>query len=120
VKNFVHNPNPNRIREEEDDGPTPTQRATGSLQAVCSYLLLETFPFADRAYLQLVAFAESATLCRHVVGSTVFGKNVIDSKRFQSICRYFDEPIDETNQELVKTYCNRMCDVGVSRWKPIS
>jgi len=34
VKNFVHNSNPNRVREEEDDGPSPTQRATGSLQAV--------------------------------------------------------------------------------------
>lgn len=35
----------------------------------------------------------------------------------QSICRYFDEPIDDTNEELVKTYCNRMCDVRVSESK---
>lgn len=42
----------------------------------------------------LIQFAESSTICRHV-----------------SICRYFGEAIDVTDKELVKTFCNRMCDV---------
>ncbi|KDQ62727.1 hypothetical protein JAAARDRAFT_66384 [Jaapia argillacea MUCL 33604] len=42
----------------------------------------------------LTNFAENVNLCRHV-----------------SICRYFGEPIDEKNEELVKKYCNFMCDV---------
>ncbi|CAA7263963.1 unnamed protein product [Cyclocybe aegerita] len=74
VKRFVKT-DPNRRRDKEDDEPTPTQRASGSLDS-------------------LIQFAESATLCRHV-----------------SICRYFGEPIDEKDEELVKVYCDNMCDV---------
>ncbi|KDR82966.1 hypothetical protein GALMADRAFT_220967 [Galerina marginata CBS 339.88] len=74
VQRFVGASSSNRNREE-DDGPTPTQRAAGSFES-------------------LIKFAESATLCRHV-----------------SICRYFGEPIDENDQEIMKMYCNRMCDV---------
>lgn len=55
-------------------------------------------------------------MCRHVVGSIVFNPlQQILKTLSQSICRYFDEPIDDTNEELVKTYCNRMCDVRVSK-----
>ncbi|KAJ7741355.1 ATP-dependent DNA helicase [Mycena metata] len=42
----------------------------------------------------LVQFAESTDICRHV-----------------AICRYFGEPIDMADTEVVKKYCNRMCDI---------
>ncbi|KAJ7643735.1 ATP-dependent DNA helicase [Roridomyces roridus] len=42
----------------------------------------------------LVQFAESTEICRHV-----------------AICRYFGEPIDLKDEELVKKYCNNMCDI---------
>ncbi|KAJ7143581.1 P-loop containing nucleoside triphosphate hydrolase protein [Mycena crocata] len=42
----------------------------------------------------LVQFAESTEICRHV-----------------AICRYFGEPIDMADGELVKKYCNKMCDI---------
>ncbi|KAJ7701417.1 P-loop containing nucleoside triphosphate hydrolase protein [Mycena rosella] len=28
-----------------------------------------------------------------------------------SICRYFGEPIDMTDQDIVRKYCNKMCDI---------
>ncbi|KAJ7464681.1 ATP-dependent DNA helicase [Mycena galericulata] len=42
----------------------------------------------------LVQFAESTEVCRHV-----------------AICRYFGEPIDMADEEVVKKYCNKMCDI---------
>ncbi|KAF8628675.1 hypothetical protein AX15_003798 [Amanita polypyramis BW_CC] len=42
----------------------------------------------------LIQFAESTTTCRHV-----------------SICRYFGEIIDESNEDVLRKYCNKMCDV---------
>ncbi|KAF7364828.1 ATP-dependent DNA helicase [Mycena venus] len=42
----------------------------------------------------LVQFAERTDICRHV-----------------SICRYFGEPIDMADEEVVKKYCNKMCDI---------
>jgi hypothetical protein len=95
----------------------------GQLVACRQYVLTycsNTLPLANREHFQLIAFTESAALCRHVVSSITSAQNLINFQPFQSICHYFDEPIDETNQELVKTYCNRMCDVGVLGWKPIS
>ncbi|PPQ71044.1 hypothetical protein CVT24_011925 [Panaeolus cyanescens] len=78
VKRLIHAPLPGDASmsfPDEDMGPSPTQQAAGSLDA-------------------LIQFAESSKLCRHV-----------------SICRYFGEPIDDTNEELVKIYCDKMCDV---------
>ncbi|KAF9046112.1 P-loop containing nucleoside triphosphate hydrolase protein, partial [Panaeolus papilionaceus] len=78
VKRFIRASHPDGSAAavaDEDEGPSPTQQAAGSLDA-------------------LIQFAESSKLCRHV-----------------SICRYFGEPIDETNEELLKIYCNKMCDV---------
>ncbi|KAJ7617494.1 ATP-dependent DNA helicase [Mycena polygramma] len=42
----------------------------------------------------LVQFAESTEICRHV-----------------SICRYFGEPIDMEDKDVVGKYCNKMCDI---------
>ncbi|KAF7299551.1 ATP-dependent DNA helicase [Mycena chlorophos] len=42
----------------------------------------------------LIDFAESTTVCRHV-----------------AICRYFGEPIDEKDTNMVRKYCNKMCDI---------
>ncbi|KAJ6585409.1 P-loop containing nucleoside triphosphate hydrolase protein [Mycena capillaripes] len=42
----------------------------------------------------LIQFAESTSICRHV-----------------AICRYFGEPIDMDDEEVVKKYCNKMCDI---------
>ncbi|KAI0770381.1 P-loop containing nucleoside triphosphate hydrolase protein [Fomes fomentarius] len=42
----------------------------------------------------LLNFAENVNICRHVL-----------------ICRYFGEKIDLRDPEVVKTYCNNMCDV---------
>ncbi|KAJ7913561.1 ATP-dependent DNA helicase [Mycena leptocephala] len=42
----------------------------------------------------LVQFAESTDVCRHV-----------------AICRYFGEPIDMADKEVVMKYCNKMCDI---------
>ncbi|KAJ7439243.1 ATP-dependent DNA helicase [Mycena latifolia] len=42
----------------------------------------------------LVQFAESTEICRHV-----------------AICRYFGEPIDEADEEVLRKYCNKMCDI---------
>ncbi|KAF9262911.1 ATP-dependent DNA helicase, partial [Marasmius fiardii PR-910] len=43
---------------------------------------------------ELVKFAEDTNVCRHI-----------------SICRYFGETIDSNDPEVVKSYCNMMCDV---------
>ncbi|OBZ71199.1 Bloom syndrome protein [Grifola frondosa] len=42
----------------------------------------------------LINFAESVDVCRHV-----------------SICRYFGEDIDTDDPDILKRYCNGMCDV---------
>ncbi|KAG1841899.1 P-loop containing nucleoside triphosphate hydrolase protein [Suillus subalutaceus] len=42
----------------------------------------------------LINYAENATMCRHV-----------------SICKYFGEKIDTSDKEVVKSYCDNMCDV---------
>ncbi|KAJ7728830.1 ATP-dependent DNA helicase [Mycena maculata] len=42
----------------------------------------------------LIHFAESTEICRHV-----------------AICRYFGEPIDMADEEIVRKYCNKMCDI---------
>ncbi|EIN12531.1 ATP-dependent DNA helicase [Punctularia strigosozonata HHB-11173 SS5] len=42
----------------------------------------------------LEAFAESVNICRHV-----------------SLCRYFGEVIDDKDPEVLRRYCNAMCDV---------
>ncbi|KAG0698288.1 P-loop containing nucleoside triphosphate hydrolase protein [Suillus ampliporus] len=42
----------------------------------------------------LIGYAENATMCRHV-----------------SICKYFGEEIDDNDKEIVKSYCDNMCDV---------
>ncbi|KAG1780638.1 P-loop containing nucleoside triphosphate hydrolase protein [Suillus placidus] len=42
----------------------------------------------------LIDYAENATMCRHV-----------------SICKYFGEKIDASDKEVVKSYCDNMCDV---------
>ncbi|KAG1735230.1 P-loop containing nucleoside triphosphate hydrolase protein [Suillus lakei] len=42
----------------------------------------------------LIEYAENATMCRHV-----------------SICKYFGEQIDASDKEVVKSYCDNMCDV---------
>ncbi|KAF9240207.1 P-loop containing nucleoside triphosphate hydrolase protein [Melanogaster broomeanus] len=42
----------------------------------------------------LINLAEDPTTCRHV-----------------SICRYFGESIDTANEDLMKTICDKMCDV---------
>ena len=34
------------------------------------------------------------------------------SQHLQSICRYFGEKIDDTDAEVLKTYCDGMCDVS--------
>ncbi|KAL0565095.1 hypothetical protein V5O48_016934 [Marasmius crinis-equi] len=43
---------------------------------------------------ELVRFAEGTSVCRHI-----------------SICRYFGETINANDPEVVKSYCNMMCDV---------
>lgn len=45
----------------------------------------------------MIALAESVTTCRHV-----------------AICRYFGEKIDDGKPDLLKAYCNNMCDVSVA------
>ncbi|KIJ54258.1 hypothetical protein M422DRAFT_241508 [Sphaerobolus stellatus SS14] len=42
----------------------------------------------------LINMAESTKTCRHV-----------------TVCRYFGEPIDENDPELLQQYCQKMCDV---------
>ncbi|TFK63048.1 ATP-dependent DNA helicase [Pluteus cervinus] len=42
----------------------------------------------------LISFAENVGVCRHI-----------------SICRYFGEKISTTDAEVVKGYCDKMCDV---------
>ncbi|KAL4261568.1 ATP-dependent DNA helicase [Pleurotus pulmonarius] len=42
----------------------------------------------------LIKYAENATSCRHT-----------------SICRYFGETISDNDPDVVKQYCNHMCDV---------
>ncbi|KAF9525495.1 P-loop containing nucleoside triphosphate hydrolase protein [Crepidotus variabilis] len=74
VKRYVHS-DPDKQRDNHDDEPTPTQRASGSLDS-------------------LIQFAESPTMCRHV-----------------AICHFFGEIIDDSDQEVLRSYCNQMCDV---------
>ncbi|KAJ8591913.1 ATP-dependent DNA helicase [Rhizopogon salebrosus TDB-379] len=42
----------------------------------------------------LIEYAENATMCRHV-----------------SVCRYFGEIIDSSDKQVIKSYCDNMCDV---------
>ncbi|KAG2102219.1 P-loop containing nucleoside triphosphate hydrolase protein [Suillus discolor] len=42
----------------------------------------------------LIDYTENVTMCRHV-----------------SICKYFGEKINTSDKEVVKSYCNNMCDV---------
>ncbi|KAF8909050.1 P-loop containing nucleoside triphosphate hydrolase protein [Gymnopilus junonius] len=75
LKRLVGNKsNPNRIPEEGDDGPTPTQRATSSLEA-------------------LVQLAENHTLCRHVAICRYFGES-IDEEDEQVIHSYCNNMCD--------------------------
>ncbi|KAF8155773.1 P-loop containing nucleoside triphosphate hydrolase protein [Crassisporium funariophilum] len=74
VKRFVHSPHPNRVREDDHDGPTPTQQATGSLDA-------------------LINFAESTTLCRHVSICRYFGEP-IDEKDLKIVKLYCNQMCD--------------------------
>lgn len=64
---------------------------------------------------KLLKFAESTEICRHVVSalSTLDPQfsSLIVIGRAQSICRYFGEPIDTNDTDIVKRYCNSMCDV---------
>ncbi|OJA20194.1 hypothetical protein AZE42_04614 [Rhizopogon vesiculosus] len=46
------------------------------------------------SFSSLIGYAENATMCRHV-----------------SICRYFGEIIDASDKQVVKSYCDNMCDV---------
>ncbi|KAF8799355.1 ATP-dependent DNA helicase [Phlegmacium glaucopus] len=62
VKNFVRSPGSSHLREEGGDGPTPTQQASGSLDA-------------------LVKFAESTTLCRHVSICRYFGEPIDENDK---------------------------------------
>ncbi|KAF8532115.1 P-loop containing nucleoside triphosphate hydrolase protein [Gautieria morchelliformis] len=57
------------------DAPAPTQRTVDSLSA-------------------LIDFAESTSVCRHVL-----------------ICRYFGEQIRDEDLEIARKYCQKMCDV---------
>ncbi|KAF8895592.1 P-loop containing nucleoside triphosphate hydrolase protein [Infundibulicybe gibba] len=74
VKRWVSDSHSRRVANATD-GPAPSQRATESLS-------------------ELVKFAESIDICRHVL-----------------ICRYFGESIDSSNPKTVKQYCDAMCDV---------
>ncbi|KAF8317687.1 ATP-dependent DNA helicase, partial [Clavulina sp. PMI_390] len=49
---------------------------------------------APRSITELIAYAENAETCRHIL-----------------ICRYFGEIIDERDQALRKVYCDGMCDI---------
>ncbi|KAJ7133631.1 P-loop containing nucleoside triphosphate hydrolase protein [Mycena epipterygia] len=49
---------------------------------------------AAESLASLVQLAESTEICRHV-----------------AICRYFGEPIDLADEEVVRKYCNKMCDI---------
>ncbi|KAG6860782.1 hypothetical protein C0995_007588 [Termitomyces sp. Mi166 len=49
---------------------------------------------AKHSIAALFEFAENVEICRHV-----------------SICRYFGEEIDEKDAEVLRRYCNNMCDV---------
>ncbi|KNZ73146.1 Bloom syndrome protein [Termitomyces sp. J132] len=49
---------------------------------------------ANHSIAALFDFAENVEICRHV-----------------SICRYFGEEIDEKDAEVLRRYCNNMCDV---------
>ncbi|PPQ73318.1 hypothetical protein CVT26_015341 [Gymnopilus dilepis] len=75
VRRLVGNrSNPNRIPEEGDDGPTPTQRATGSLEA-------------------LLQFGENDILCRHVAICRYFGEDV-DEEDEQVVLSYCNNMCD--------------------------
>lgn len=84
------------------------ERLTASLQQVSRQI----FIFGFSRHPQLIQFAESSTICRHVVSWRSSSNQNCGSFYLQSICRYFGEAIDVTDKELVKTFCNRMCDVG--------
>ena len=66
VKRFVRTSDPSRNRDDDDE-PTPTQRASGSLDSVSLIFQNsnrhETNPISS----QLIKFAETPTVCRHVV-----------------------------------------------------
>ncbi|KAF9560908.1 ATP-dependent DNA helicase [Agrocybe pediades] len=74
VKNFIRSSNPNRVREEEDDEPTPTQRASGSQHS-------------------LVDYAENSTICRHVLICKYFGED-IDEEDPATVKAYCDNMCD--------------------------
>ncbi|KXN82789.1 ATP-dependent DNA helicase hus2/rqh1 [Leucoagaricus sp. SymC.cos] len=75
TRELVTTSDPNRMKDSFD-GPSPTQRATTSID-------------------ELIQYAENVTTCRHI-----------------TICRYFDEVVDDKDPDVVKSYCATMCDVS--------
>lgn len=65
--------------------------------------------------LKLLDFAENVNTCRHVVRCLVrhlAGEYVLTHDSvLQLICKYFGEKINPRDPEVVKTYCDKMCDV---------
>ena len=57
--------------------------------------------------------AEQNDVCRHVVSDAFYhiSKITLLRSRCQSICRYFGEAVDPSNPEVLKVYCDQMCDV---------
>lgn len=54
-------------------------------------------PFMEIAHVQLQSYAEAVDGCRHI-----------------AIARYFGESkIDEKDEEHLKAYCDKMCDVSI-------
>ncbi|KAF5317530.1 hypothetical protein D9619_013196 [Psilocybe cf. subviscida] len=88
VKQLACTGNPNRIRDDGEDGPSPTQRASGSFEA-------------------LVSFAETSSTCRHVSICRYFGE-VIDESDAGTLKEYCDKMCDickypeKTNNRTMK------------------
>jgi hypothetical protein len=103
VQSFIEKDKANNKKNKQGN-PDEQGRGAASLAAVslpfrgiaCLVLLRseENLGLTSLHDGQLVALAESSKICRHV-----------------SICRYFGEKIDEKKPELLKAYCNNMCDV---------
>ncbi|TFY65529.1 hypothetical protein EVJ58_g1919 [Rhodofomes roseus] len=80
------------VRAESMDGPMPSQRAVNSLDAV----------------------GQSVHVCRHVVRLTYYHSTHLPWLIFvslETICRYFGEQVDSNDPDVLRAYCNGMCDV---------
>jgi hypothetical protein len=109
VKTWIKSTHTRRVTVEEDrDGPKPSQRAADSLTAVSAFALQLKASCTYSTSWQLVNFAETTSICRHVVRSIficVFLESDISSRAFADTLANLLMPTTRTSLNDTVTPC---------------